>query len=240
MSVLISTEKVSLDTLSVTIQALHVSGKQMTLAVFRQLPEAQLYSMDGSLLGKYCLWGITRYQIIKGDDIWWVVASADGKLFRCPTNSNHEKPSKIEREIRLMESEQIMLRAYREKKEANEKEKHALKTFYEQQRELEKACPISEPDLSGFSYFDQLTERNRPKNKNIYLNRSKWIAERVGNMPPLPDAVFCPQLKHFEIDCDDEFCQSQIDMTREHLADARRAEASRKLLMNLPQLFIAI
>lgn len=38
VAVEIETKRASLDTMSVTIQALHVSGKQMTLAVFRQLP----------------------------------------------------------------------------------------------------------------------------------------------------------------------------------------------------------
>ena len=38
----IETKNASLDTLAVTILALHVSGKQMTQAVFKQLPEGTL------------------------------------------------------------------------------------------------------------------------------------------------------------------------------------------------------
>lgn len=43
----IETKNASLDTMAVTIQALHVSGKQMTLAVFRQLPSSRAYNKTG-------------------------------------------------------------------------------------------------------------------------------------------------------------------------------------------------
>jgi hypothetical protein len=67
----IETKHASLDTLAVTIQALHVNGKQMTLAVFRQLPELQL-------------WGRVRYTIpgeFRNVDMW-IVGSRQGKLYR--------------------------------------------------------------------------------------------------------------------------------------------------------------
>lgn len=70
----IESKNASLDTLAVTIRALHVSGKQMTLAVFRQLPTAR--ERDGS-----SLWGVVRYTI-KDEGELWLVFSHDGVLYR--------------------------------------------------------------------------------------------------------------------------------------------------------------
>ena len=70
----IETKNASLDTLAVTIKTLHVSGKQMTLAVFRQLPIKLAYK-DSEL------WGIVRYSIKDDGDIW-LVFSNNGILYR--------------------------------------------------------------------------------------------------------------------------------------------------------------
>lgn len=78
----IETRSASLETLSVTIQALHVSGKQMTLAVFRQLPVTHAYNDDGSLRPME-YWGIVRYAI-KDEGDAWVVCASGGRLYRCP------------------------------------------------------------------------------------------------------------------------------------------------------------
>lgn len=80
----IETKAASLDTLSVTIKALHVNSKQMTLAVFRQLPIAEAYKDDGTLNTDLTHWGIVRYNI-KDESPSWIVASKDGRLFRCAT-----------------------------------------------------------------------------------------------------------------------------------------------------------
>lgn len=73
-STAVQTKNASLDTLAVTIQALHVSGKQMTLAVFRQLPRAT-ESEDSEL------WGVVRYAIKYEGDLW-LVFSHNGSLYR--------------------------------------------------------------------------------------------------------------------------------------------------------------
>lgn len=70
----IETKNASLDTLAVTIRALHVSGKQMTLAVFRQLPTAR--EREGS-----SLWGVVRYTIKEEGELW-LVFSHEGELCR--------------------------------------------------------------------------------------------------------------------------------------------------------------
>lgn len=72
---MIETKHAALDTLSVTIQALHVSGKQMTLAVFRQLPRIK------DINAEHELWGIVRYSIKDEGDVW-LVLSISGVLYR--------------------------------------------------------------------------------------------------------------------------------------------------------------
>lgn len=81
----IETKSASLDTLAVTIQALHVNGKQMTLAVFRQLPIVSAYNQDYTI-ADFRFWGIVRYEI-KNEGKIWAVADKDGLLYRCNVNS---------------------------------------------------------------------------------------------------------------------------------------------------------
>jgi len=71
---LIETHRADIATFSVTIQALHVNSKQMTLAVFRQLPVDNWQPGDEP-------WGIVKYDIKdQGDE--WVVFSRENQLFR--------------------------------------------------------------------------------------------------------------------------------------------------------------
>lgn len=70
----IETKNASLDTLAVTILALHVSGKQMTQAVFKQLPEDREIEGDS-------LWGVVRY-VVPHEGYLWLVFSHGDKLFR--------------------------------------------------------------------------------------------------------------------------------------------------------------
>ena len=71
----VETKDASLSVMAVTIKALHVSGKQMTLAVFRQLPIAYGVAVNVEL------WGTVRYSIKDQGDIWFVL-SHKGKLYR--------------------------------------------------------------------------------------------------------------------------------------------------------------
>ena len=86
----IETKNASLDTLAVTIQALCVSGKQMTLAVFRQLPEGDLCLPSGGRDGGLSWWGLVRYKIGDAGDLW-VVAEKDGILCRCSAANSDAK-----------------------------------------------------------------------------------------------------------------------------------------------------
>jgi len=78
----IETKKASLDTVSVEIKALHVSGKQMTLAVFRQLPIEKCTTDAGYLRDNLTFWGTVNYKI-KDEGDSFLVADADGRLVRC-------------------------------------------------------------------------------------------------------------------------------------------------------------
>ncbi len=77
----IEAKSASLDTMAVTIQALHVSGKQMTLSVFRQLPTISIFDDEGDPIHDAKPWGFVRYDI-KGQGDEWAVISKDGKLYR--------------------------------------------------------------------------------------------------------------------------------------------------------------
>jgi len=66
----ITTNNASLNTVQITIQALCVSGKQMTLSVFRQLPISDPAEESA-------LWGTVRYKIKDEGDVWLVHSFGD-------------------------------------------------------------------------------------------------------------------------------------------------------------------
>ena len=80
---MIETKNADISTLSVTIQALHVGGKQMTIAVFRQLVHADMTDACEP-------WGFVRYNIKDQGNIW-LVHSYSGRLYRmCIPDSGPE------------------------------------------------------------------------------------------------------------------------------------------------------
>ena len=92
----IETKNASLDTLAVTIKTLHVNGKQMTLAVFRQLP---IKNEDKNSE----LWGIVRYFIKDSGDIW-LVFSDNGVLYRRALDLNKPTFYDLNKQKKLIES----------------------------------------------------------------------------------------------------------------------------------------
>jgi len=81
MSTTVFAKEASLKTLSVSIQALVVNGKQMTLSCFRQLPEGITTKQSGDLApGTW--WGLVRYKIKNEGDLW-AVREHNGRLYRC-------------------------------------------------------------------------------------------------------------------------------------------------------------
>ena len=97
----IETKHASLDTLAVTIKTLHVNGKQMTLAVFRQLP---IKNEDKNSE----LWGIVRYSIKDSGDIW-LVFSDNGVLYRRALDLNKPTFYDLNKHQKLIESKKRYL-----------------------------------------------------------------------------------------------------------------------------------
>ena len=80
-------------TATVEIKTLTVSGKQVTLTVFRQLIEAPLIVDDGSLNGE--AWGTVNYHRGKCDDDaphWHVVWQQGDELRRSQVSMTYEPP----------------------------------------------------------------------------------------------------------------------------------------------------
>ena len=92
----IETKNASLDTLAVTILALHVSGKQMTQAVFKQLPEGREIEGDS-------LWGVVRYQIKDSYSLWLVFSSGD-RLYRRGLSFGYTSMNNTNYKIHLLDN----------------------------------------------------------------------------------------------------------------------------------------
>ena len=92
----------SSDELSITIRAVRVSGKQMTLAVFKQLPVVDLYTEEGVALEPIRPWGIVRQEIKEIST--WLLLEYNGLLHKAPVDVNRFPQSEIEAGIRLIQS----------------------------------------------------------------------------------------------------------------------------------------
>jgi hypothetical protein len=90
MSAIVKSAEATLKTLSVTIQSLSVNSKQMTLAVFRQLPELTIHTDEGKLLDGITLWGCVRYAI-KDSASFWIVCQKDDILYRAALPSKYHR-----------------------------------------------------------------------------------------------------------------------------------------------------
>lgn len=100
----IETKNASLDTLAVTILALHVSGKQMTQAVFKQLPEGREIEGDS-------LWGVVRYQI-KDSHSLWLVFSSGNRLYRRGLSFGYTPMNNTNYNIRLLDNYKTTISKY--------------------------------------------------------------------------------------------------------------------------------
>ncbi|MDV9170941.1 hypothetical protein R6V09_12445 [Streptomyces sp. W16] len=83
MSKQLTTQNASITTVAVEVQALTISGKQVTLSVFRQLQEEKLVAHDGTLNG--VPWGYVNYHPDKCSETaahWHVVWQSGADLRR--------------------------------------------------------------------------------------------------------------------------------------------------------------
>lgn len=95
-------EPISAEELTVTIRAVRINGKQMTLAVFRQLPVIELCAESGDALSPIRPWGIVR-QEIKEATVWLLLEFA-GQLYKAPIDTERLHQSEIEAGISLAKS----------------------------------------------------------------------------------------------------------------------------------------
>jgi hypothetical protein len=75
-------KKTTIQDLSITIQALKVDGKKMTIAVFKQLPPAKILKQDGTINTDITILGHVKHEI-KGIARLWVVGVYQDVLVRC-------------------------------------------------------------------------------------------------------------------------------------------------------------
>ncbi len=73
----VKTENASIGTVSVTICTLCVDKKQMTLAVFKQIPIVKFIDHTGALESDITVWGKVNY-----DGHWWAIGSRDMDLVK--------------------------------------------------------------------------------------------------------------------------------------------------------------
>jgi hypothetical protein len=80
-----SAHEATITTARVEIKTLTIGGKQVTLAVFRQLPEEDWLDANGHPKG--WAWGTVNYHPDSGCKLWWghlhVVWQKGGELRRC-------------------------------------------------------------------------------------------------------------------------------------------------------------
>ncbi|WP_411097162.1 hypothetical protein [Streptomyces sp. 020-2-3H-GM] len=94
----LTTQNATITTAAVEVKTLTISGKQVTLAVFRQLQEEPLIAQDGTLNGEP--WGVVNYHPDKCSDApahLHVVWQHDGELRRSavqmPADGRHSHPA---------------------------------------------------------------------------------------------------------------------------------------------------
>lgn len=120
----ISEPDLKIDDLTVTVRALHVNGKQMTLAVFRQLPLFECYDIDGVLsLTGATPWGLIRYEV-KDQGRLWVLLVLDGVLYRGNVEPNFISLDDAKDQLTKAGHH---VRAYRNWIQANEDDRNAIK-----------------------------------------------------------------------------------------------------------------
>lgn len=223
---------------AVTVQALRVDGKEMTPAVFGQLPEHPAYNDDGSLPDLEW-WGLVRYEIKDGS--LWAVASKAGSLYRCPVYSREaalkSAKAKLDRESQQaadLEQKEAAFAQWQTDFAEWEKKRLAWQSECDAVRraakEAERTCPIPEPvylETPNQDYWNAVRARN------------EWFVARVPIFPELPVPESPPKRPNYTAEDKKRSARSRNDAEKK-LAIEQRAAESYQALMDLPQMFIAI
>ena len=95
-------ESVLSEELIVTVRAVRLNGKQMTVAVFKQLPIVELCTESGNALSPIQPWGIVRQEIKETSA--WLLLEYEGVLCKAPLDTERLHQSEIEAGINLARS----------------------------------------------------------------------------------------------------------------------------------------
>lgn len=226
-AILIETNNASIDTMAVTIRSLHVNSKQMTLAVFRQLPVFNVYHKDGTLTDVE-RWGMVRYKIGEDGDLW-LVASKEGILYRGNVKDIY---------FFGMYGEWISLDIINNTKQQLNKAIHE----YNQSIEWEKIVLENKKKEDEFLKILRTLESECPIHAKDYQNRYNWIREMTPERPDkvsdciyVNDAIF----SKWKIGIAGEY-KKYINNYSVRLKIVESIFSSYQELLNLPQLFIAV
>lgn len=92
-------DPVASEELVVTVKAIRLNGKQMTVAVFKQLPSVELCTASGEALSPIRPWGIVRHELKEASA--WLVLEFQGVLCKAPLDTERLHQSEIEAGISL-------------------------------------------------------------------------------------------------------------------------------------------
>lgn len=102
MSVVIQAQEAVIKTATVQVKALTISGRQVTLSVFRQLQDEPLVCLDGTIVGTP--WGRVNYfwgRCLEFEHLH-VVWEREGELRRACVSPSHPRPYWFEDEFRAV------------------------------------------------------------------------------------------------------------------------------------------
>ena len=99
----IQSNKASITTMSASISVIQINKKQMTLAVFRQIPIVEIKVQDilNDCIGVE-FWGLVSYSIKYEGDLW-LVGVADNILVKCCFDFDIQSLNNLKYEIKRLE-----------------------------------------------------------------------------------------------------------------------------------------
>ncbi|GAA2845626.1 hypothetical protein GCM10010443_03910 [Actinoplanes cyaneus] len=233
-------------TARVEIKTLTVSGKQVTLAVFRQLREEPLLGYDGTLAGQP--WGVVNYHPDKCAALpshWHVVWQHDADLLRSmvPTQAVHDEfwPEEGDRLITaavrdivlhgstsLFTSELPLFELTREPSGYDRGER-AKRGILLQDPSLPVRADLSE---AGRRVVSAMRARDRAR------NYSSGLPEAERNLDICMDSLQAEIAEYGA--SNNELLDEYRAAIAEEVARRKRHVEARKVIADLPQLFIAV
>lgn len=210
---LVATQSAHISTMTITIQALQVHNKQMTLAVFRQLPERRAYLDDWTLNPTLEHWGIVRYAV--GDVAVWLVAGQHGQLVRCSLGFRLPNVSGAEMWLRQSLAQLQVAQAWA--------------AYEDEGKRLLEAYTGPDPRTT--------TVEGGGWSMKYYNQREDWIkTQRLLHRPEMPMGANNQYLARITV----KDAEAEITQARQDLQYAQNAVQSFHVLSALPQLFIAV